>query len=141
MSRCHNKDILNNVVFAFKMSLLSERHFMTVVINIHKPYFIFKTYVMSWLWRCHASLIHTPSSKVLTNVYVCIHYHSDVFERRLLCSPRLHLFDQKYSETFNIVQYYYNLKHFITSFTPGKAVFAPVFSVIDSEVRFGVQNT
>jgi len=26
MSRCHNKDILNNVIFAFKMSLLSERH-------------------------------------------------------------------------------------------------------------------
>jgi len=31
----------------------------------HKPYFIFKTYVMSWLWRCHVSLMHTPSSKVL----------------------------------------------------------------------------
>jgi len=39
----------NNVIFAFKMSLLSERHFMTVVINMHKPYFIFKTLVMSWL--------------------------------------------------------------------------------------------
>jgi len=25
------------------MSLLSERHLMTVVINMHKPYFIFKT--------------------------------------------------------------------------------------------------
>jgi len=35
MSRCHNKDILNNVIFAFKMSLLSERHLMTVVINMH----------------------------------------------------------------------------------------------------------
>jgi len=31
------------------MSLLSERHLMTVVINVHKPYFIFKTYVMSVL--------------------------------------------------------------------------------------------
>jgi len=31
------------------MSLLSERHLMTVVINMHKPYFIFKTYVMSVL--------------------------------------------------------------------------------------------
>jgi len=47
MSRCHNKDILNNVIFAFKMLLLSERHLMTVVINMHKPYFILKTYVMS----------------------------------------------------------------------------------------------
>jgi len=46
MSRCHNKEILNNVIFAFKMSL-SERHLMTVVINMHKPYFIFKTYLMS----------------------------------------------------------------------------------------------
>jgi len=29
------KIILNNVIFAFKMSLLSERHLMTVVINMH----------------------------------------------------------------------------------------------------------
>jgi len=49
MPRCHNKDILNDVIFAFKMSLLSDRHLMTFVINIHKPYFIFKTHVMSWL--------------------------------------------------------------------------------------------
>jgi len=42
MSRCH-KDILNNAIFAFKMSLLSEKHLMTVVINMHKPYFIFKS--------------------------------------------------------------------------------------------------
>jgi len=31
---------------------------MTVVTNMHK------TYVMSWLWRCHVSLMHTPSGKV-----------------------------------------------------------------------------
>ncbi len=31
----------------------------------------------------------------------------DIFERHLLYSPRLHLFDQKYSY---IVKYYYNLK-------------------------------
>jgi len=30
MSRCHNKDILNNVIFAFKMSLLSERQLMAL---------------------------------------------------------------------------------------------------------------
>jgi len=47
MSKYHNKDILNNVIFAFKMSLLSV--IMTIVINMDKPYFIFKTYVMSWL--------------------------------------------------------------------------------------------
>jgi len=39
MSICHNKDITNNVIFAFRMSLLSERHLMTVVTNMHKPYF------------------------------------------------------------------------------------------------------
>jgi len=39
----HYQDILNNVIFVFKMSLLSESHLMTVVINMHKPYFIFKT--------------------------------------------------------------------------------------------------
>jgi len=64
MSSCHDKDISNNVIFAFKMSLLSKNHLMTVVINMHKPYFIFKTCVMSWLWRCHVSLMHT-SIKVL----------------------------------------------------------------------------
>jgi len=38
---------------------------MTVLINMHEPYFIFMTCVMSWLWWCHVSLMHTPSSKVL----------------------------------------------------------------------------
>jgi len=49
MPRCHNKDTYDNVIFAFKMSLLSERLVMTVVINMHKPYFTFMAYVMSWL--------------------------------------------------------------------------------------------
>jgi len=49
MSRCHNKDISNYVIFAFKMSFLSKRHLITFVINMHKPYFIFITYVVSWL--------------------------------------------------------------------------------------------
>jgi len=44
MSRCH-KDISNNVIFAFKMSSSSERHLMIVVINMHEPYFIFKTWL------------------------------------------------------------------------------------------------
>jgi len=54
LSRCHNKDILNNVIFAFKVSLLSERHLMTVVINMHKPYFKFKTYVMVMKASCQS---------------------------------------------------------------------------------------
>ncbi len=33
-----------------------------------------------------------------------------VLERSLLCSQKLHLFDQKYSKNSNIVKYYYNLK-------------------------------
>jgi len=37
MSRCHNKDISNKDTFAFKMSLLSERHLMTVVITCINP--------------------------------------------------------------------------------------------------------
>jgi len=40
---------------------------MTVVINMHKTSFIFITCVMSHWWRCHVSLMHTPSSKVLPN--------------------------------------------------------------------------
>jgi len=33
------------------MSLLSERHFMTVVINMHKPYFIYPRHI------CHVMVI------------------------------------------------------------------------------------
>ncbi len=32
------------------------------------------------------------------------------FEKSVLSSPILHLFDQKYSKTINTVKYYYNLK-------------------------------
>jgi len=34
LSRCHKNDTFNNVIFAFNMSLLNERHLMTVVINL-----------------------------------------------------------------------------------------------------------
>jgi len=33
---------------------------MTAVTNMHKTSFIFITYVMSWLWRCHVSLMTHP---------------------------------------------------------------------------------
>jgi len=36
MSGCHN-NISNYVISALKMLLLSERHLMTVVINMHNP--------------------------------------------------------------------------------------------------------
>jgi len=36
------------------MSLLSESHLMTVVINMHKPYFIFKTYDMVMKVLCQS---------------------------------------------------------------------------------------
>jgi len=51
LKQCHI--CIQNAIF------LSERRLMTVVTNMHK------TYVMSWLWRCYVSLMHTPSSKVL----------------------------------------------------------------------------
>ncbi len=37
------------------------------------------------------------------------------FERTLLRSPRLHLFDQKYSKNRIIVKYYWNLKYFFST--------------------------
>jgi len=46
--------ILNDVIFAFKMSLLGKRHLMTVVINMYKPYFIFKTCVMVMNVSCQS---------------------------------------------------------------------------------------
>jgi len=41
---------------------------MTVVTNLHKT-FILLIFVMSWLSRCHVSLIHTPSGEVLPIMY------------------------------------------------------------------------
>jgi len=64
MSRCHNIDISNKLfIFALKMSLLSKRHLMTVVINMHKPSFIFITCVMPVLCtplqvKCYQSVLH-----------------------------------------------------------------------------------
>jgi len=49
MSRFHNKDILGNVIFAFKMSLLSESLLMTVI-NMHKPYVHIQD-------RCHVIMV------------------------------------------------------------------------------------
>jgi len=36
--------------------------------------------------------------------------YEDVYEKRVLCSSRLFLFDQKYSKGCYIVNYYFNLK-------------------------------
>ncbi len=67
-----------------------------------------------------------------------------VFKRSLLCSPRVHLFNQKYSEHSNIVNYYYNLNncfyfniYYKMSFIPVMQswifnIITPVFSVTRS---------
>jgi len=55
--------------------LLSKRHLMTVLINMHKPYFIFKTSchgyegVMSVLYtplqvKCYPKMIYKPTHKI-----------------------------------------------------------------------------
>ncbi len=36
--------------------------------------------------------------KEIHQEYIKVLYHKNVYERSLLCSPKLHLFDQKYSE-------------------------------------------
>jgi len=45
---------------------------MSTVINIHKDYFMFRTGVMSCLWQCHVSLMHTPSNTVLPGIVVVV---------------------------------------------------------------------
>jgi len=45
-----------------------------VIITMYKTSFIFMTCVMSWLWRCHVSLMHIPSSKVLS--FILCQQHS-----------------------------------------------------------------
>uniref|UniRef100_A0A673GIN5 Bicaudal D homolog 1a n=1 Tax=Sinocyclocheilus rhinocerous TaxID=307959 RepID=A0A673GIN5_9TELE len=49
--------------------------------------------------------IKSSPQKVIITIFFL-----NVFERILLCSPRLHLFVQKYSKISNVVKYYYNLK-------------------------------
>ncbi len=52
----------------------------------------------------------------ICNIFLNIQYHLNwkdflmIFERSLLCSQSLHLFDHKYSINSNIVQHYYILK-------------------------------
>ncbi len=46
---------------------------------------------------------------IFHNKYNNIFEFSDVFERSLLCLPRLHLFD-KHSKKRNIMKYHNNLK-------------------------------
>jgi len=55
-------DISNNVIFAWKCHNWAN--------DTYKTSFIFRTCVMSWSWRCHVSLMHTPSSKVLPSVHI-----------------------------------------------------------------------
>ncbi len=54
----------------------------------------------------------------------------------LLCSPRLHLFNRKYSENSNIVKYYYYLKkHFLLH------VFKNVIYSYDGKAEFSAAIT
>ncbi len=54
----------------------------------------------------------------------------NVFERSLFCSPRLHLFDQKYFKNSKIVKYFYNLKWLFSISVYNKILF---ISVIKAE--------
>ncbi len=45
--------------------------------------------------------------KILINV---LFYEFFMFLKEVSCSPRLQLFDQKYSDNSNTVKYFYNLK-------------------------------
>ncbi len=74
-----------------------------------------------------------------------IHCCSKVFkvvERSFLYSPKLHLFDQKYSKNSNIVKYYYknclNISYIVIYSYADKtelAVITPVFSLMMKLVR------
>jgi len=57
MSRCPYKDILNNVIFAFKMSLLSERHLMTVVIHL-TSYSIWAIFIYMYQYKHKQQYLH-----------------------------------------------------------------------------------
>ncbi len=53
-----------------------------------------KIYIISVLWFGHGSMILHPG--MLKSLGMVRSF--GVFERSLFCSPRLHLFDEKYSE-------------------------------------------
>jgi len=64
MSSSHDKDTDRLWCIGLCQGVITER--MTLNDSCHK-------YVMSWLWRCHVSLKHTPSSKVLPK---CSEYYN-----------------------------------------------------------------
>ncbi len=65
----------------------------------------------NWSASCPDTISHLFSNHIsyTTNPKFGVSKKLHVFEKSLLCSPRLHLFDQKYSKNSNIVKYYYNL--------------------------------
>ncbi len=56
-------------------------------------------------WSLFHGDIYTSIYSILRTVRIL-----NVFDINLIRSPRLHLFDEKYSKNSNIVKYYYNLK-------------------------------
>ncbi len=57
---------------------------------------------------------------------------SAVFERRLFCSPSLHLFDQKYSKNIIILKYYYKLKDHFNSIN----IYQHLINFCDAKLNF-----
>jgi len=66
----HDKDILNNVIFAFKMSLLSEIRLMAVVLNMHKRH----VHVM--VMKGVMSVLCTPLQVIHNDVSIKLHVKS-----------------------------------------------------------------
>ncbi len=108
-----------------------------MTVNINKDYFNF---VVNYSFKILYT-IYSTSVTIYCKVRFIYHYY---FLTSLLCSTRLWLLDQRYSENSNIVKYY-NLKYvsllifFKMQFTPmmEKQNF-PVFSVTLSWFLFSI---
>jgi len=72
-------DILNNVIFAFKVSLLTEIHLMTVVINMHEPSIC---HIM--VIRCHVSLKVLP---MRLYAVICGSVMQQAYNTHCRCAP------------------------------------------------------
>ncbi len=98
--------------------LLVEQRFCTIVQDWIIFYILFQHFIM-WLigtvWNVlfESNYFGMCLSQKSTLQFKCLGMlrFFSFFQISILCSPRVHFFDQKYSKNSNIVKYFYNLNN------------------------------
>ncbi len=74
------------------------------IINL-KHWLFYTVFETDWDWLIYMQNLHLHKYTLVLRIW-----GRWDFERSVSCSPRLHLFDQKYSKNIHILKYYYNFK-------------------------------